>query len=355
MAKIIDNQVYKEDLAMVSKSFSSEKLKNKTILVTGATGMIGSFLVDTLMYLNAHSMSNVKVIACGRNFKRVAEHFSHYVGDKYFSILQQDVRTPFHIDEDIDYVIHCASNAHPVAYAEDPVGTMTTNFVGTKNILDLCLEKGAELLFLSTFNVYGKNRGDVTAFTEKYTGNLKIESRSCYPESKRSSETLCHCYAAQYGVGFKIARLCRVFGPTMIDNDSKASAQFFRNAIEGKDIVLKSNGQQNYSYAYTPDVVSAILFILVNGENNETYNIANSMCNVHLSEFANLIAELSGTSVVFDVQNNLEQKGSMNSTYDLMDYSKLQLLGWKPLYSLQEAVERTLSVLKTLKNGETQY
>lgn len=350
MAKIIENPIYQEDLAIVAKSFPSEKLKNSTILVTGATGMIGSFLVDTLMFLNTHSHANMKVIACGRNKKRVTAFFDHYMDSPFFSVLQQDVREVFHIDGNIDYVIHCASNAHPVAYAEDPVGTMTTNFLGTKNVLDLCVEKNAELLFLSTFNVYGKNRGDITAFTEDYNGALKIESRSCYPESKRSSETLCHCYSAQFGVKFRIARLSRVFGPTMIESDSKASAQFFRNGVSGKDIVLKSDGKQYYSYIYTPDAVSAILYILVNGEDNSSYNVSNQLCNVHLADFAKQIAALSGTEIIFDIQNSLEQKGSMNSVYDLMDNSKLLSIGWKPKYSLENSVKRTLAILTYLKN-----
>lgn len=349
MAKIIDNPIYQEDLATVAKSFPAEKLKNKIILVTGATGMIGSFLVDTLMFLNNHSHANMKIIACGRNQKRVTDFFDHYLESPFFSVLQQDVREPFQIDGNLDYVIHCASNAHPIAYAEDPVGTMTTNFLGTKNILDLCVEKKAELLFLSTFNVYGKNRGDITAFTEYYNGLLKIESRSCYPESKRSSETLCHCYSAQFGVKFKIARLSRVFGPTMIESDSKASAQFLRNGVRGRDIVLKSDGKQYYSYIYTPDAVSAILYILVNGGDNSTYNVANQLCNVHLADFAKKIAELSGTKVIFDVQSSLEQKGSMNSVYDLMDNSKLQAIGWTPKYSLENSVKRTLTILTYLE------
>lgn len=351
MAKIIENPIYQEDLAIVAKSFPSEKLQNKSILVTGATGMIGSFLVDTLMFLNDHSHANIKIIACGRNQKRVTEFFEHYMKSPFFRVLQQDVREPFKIGENLDYVIHCASNAHPVAYAEDPIGTMTTNFLGTKNVLDLCVEKKAALLFLSTFNVYGKNRGDITAFTEDYNGLLKIESRSCYPESKRSSETLCHCYSVQFGVNFKIARLSRVFGPTMIESDSKASAQFFRNGVSGRDIVLKSDGKQYYSYIYTPDAVSAILYILVNGKENDTYNIANQMCNVHLVDFAKQIAAMSGTNVVFDVQSRLEQKGSMNSVYDLIDNSKLQTIGWTPTYSLTESVKRTLEILRYLQQS----
>lgn len=348
MAKIINNLIYDEDLAIVSNTISPDKLKNKTILVTGATGMVGTFLVDTLMYFNFRKNANIKVIACGRNRNRIVKYFGYYKESSQFVVLQQDVREPFLIKENIDYVIHCASNAHPVAYAEDPVGTMTTNFLGTKNVLDLCVAKKAELLFVSTFNVYGKNRGDVMAFTEDYTGNLKIESRACYPESKRSSETLCHCYASQYGIKFKIARLSRVFGPTMIDTDSKASAQFFRNGINGNDIVLKSNGKQYYSYIYTPDAVSALLFILTKGKNYETYNIGNTNCNIYLGDFAQLVAKETGNKVIFDVQSQKEQKGSMNSVHDILDYSKLSTLGWKPNYKMEDAIVRTLSILKAL-------
>ncbi len=349
MIDITSHPLYKEDIANSIQSFPFECLAGKTVLVTGTTGLIGHFLVDVLMGINSQKKANVKVIASGRNKDRLASFFDCYLSNPDFRILQQDVREPFALEDSVDYVVHCACNAHPLAYAKDPVGIMTTNFIGTLNVLNLCREKSAELIYISTFCVYGKNRGDVTSFNEDYTGLLKVESRSCYPESKRSSETLCKCYYEQYGVRSKIIRMCRVFGPTMIDEDSKASAQFLKNALMGHDIVLKSDGKQFYTYIYTPDAVSAILYILTKGAVNEIYNVGNQNGNVHLGDFAKKIADYAGTKVVYDVQGAEEHKGSMNSVYDIMDYSRLSSIGWSPIYDLDEAVKRTLEILKSTK------
>ena len=198
---------------------------------------------------------------------------------------------------------------------------------------------------MSTNNVYGE--GLTGAFKEDYDGIVSINtSRSCYPESKRLCETLCHSYIDQYGLIAKIVRLSRVFGPTMSDGDSKVSAQFIRYAKAKSDILLKSKGTQCYSYTYTPDVVSAILFVILKGLNNEAYNVSNENCNITLREFASIAATIVHTRIIFDTPDDIESKGYMNNQYNILINNKLKKLGWQPKYEMKDAIERTISIYK---------
>ena len=202
------------------------------------------------------------------------------------------------------------------------------------------------MLYPSSVEIYGNAR-DEDSFTEDYTGQLNLStSRSCYTESKRLSESLCQSYISEKGAKVKIVRLSRVFGPTMLMNDSKASSQFIVKALNGEDIVLKSKGEQLFSYTYVADAVSAMLHVLLHGENGVAYNISNAVCDVHLKDFARLCAEWAGRDVVFDLPSETERKGFSIAMRAILDNSRLRSLGWTPYYGIKDAVFRTLSIIK---------
>ena len=172
-----------------------------------------------------------------------------------------------------------------------------------------------------------------------------LNARSCYPESKRLSEALCYSYMAEHQVNVKIVRLSRVFGPTMLMSDTKASSQFILKALAGEDIILKSRGEQFFSYTYVADAVKAMLYVLLHGELGVPYNISNADCNVKLKEFAGTCAHWANKEVVFDLPSEVEQKGYSVAMYAILDNDKLLSLGFKPLYSFEEAIHRTLDIL----------
>lgn len=339
-----NNLYFKEDIENTIEGLDVTKLFGKTILITGISGLIGSFLVEVLMYLNLKQDAGIEIFGIGRDRQKVISIFGEYYTHPLFHFIEQDVRNPLVVGcTKIDYVIHGASNAHPRAYAEDPVGTITTNVIGTNNLLRLALTNHAEFLYMSTNNVYGDSLAG--AFKEDYDGIVSINtSRSCYPESKRLCETLCRSYIEQYGLIVKIVRLSRVFGPTMSDNDSKVSAQFIRYAKAKSDIILRSKGTQCYSYTYTPDVVSAILFVILKGLNNEAYNVSNENCNVTLRDFASIVATIVHTKIIFDTPDDIDSKGYMNNQYSILINDKLKKLGWQPKYGMKDAIQRTLSI-----------
>ena len=333
--------LYMEDLRRVLAVKGVERLRGKSVLVTGATGLLGVHLIDALM-----ALGEVTVIAVGRSRERAAGRLGEHLSSPLFRFVEQDVQRAFPEDITADYIIPLASNTHPLAYSQYPAETMLINLKGAEHALELARRCGATVLYPSTVEVYGNARGD-DMFTEDYTGQLNLStSRACYSESKRSCEALCQSYAAEYGVKVRIARLSRVFGPTMLMSDTKASSQFIRKALDDEDIVLKSEGNQFFSYTYATDAVAAMLHIMLNGEDGTAYNIANDSCNVHLRDFAGLCAELCGRDVVFDLPSESERKGYSVAVNAILDTTRLRTSGFSPSYTMRDAVARTIHILK---------
>ena len=241
-----------------------------------------------------------------------------------------------------DYVIHAASNAHPVAFSKDPVGTMKTNLLGTINLLDK-IDNTTKFLYLSSGEIYGNGIGD-EIFSEKSIGRVDSKQfRSCYPESKRAAETLCVSYLEQYGIKTYIARLCYVYGPDITQDNTRADAQFLRNAINHENIVLKSDGLTKRSYCYVADAVCALLFILNKGK-FDFYNIANPDSNITIKEYAETLAHIAGVNLSFSNPSVDEIKGFSRSTSSILDSSKLIELGWKPIYSIEQGLRNTFNL-----------
>lgn len=352
---MISNPLYLEDIEYTaSRSLAWDKLKNATVMISGAGGLIGSLIIDVIMYKNEKEGLNCSVLALGRSCERAREKFSSYWDKRTFEFIEQDINLP--LDKGItpraDYVIHLASNTHPLQYSTDPIGTINTNIIGTANMLEFasyCSAKRA--LFASSNEIYGENRGDVELFDEGYCGYINSNTlRAGYPESKRCGEAMCQAYIKQKGLDVVIARLTRSYGPTMLMSDSKAISQFIKKGIAGEDIVLKSEGNQYYSYTYVSDAVCGLLTVLLNGECGEAYNIADQKSDIRLKDLAKIISEYSGTKVVFELPDETERAGYSTATVARLDGSKIKSIGWEAKYDIKSGLERTLSILKSQNN-----
>jgi nucleoside-diphosphate-sugar epimerase len=342
------NELYEEDItAKGSSNIDWNKLKNKSILITGATGLIGTFLIDLLMYRNTKYNDNITIYALGRNKEKAVKRFKEYFDSEFFVFIQKDIREPFELNTSIDYIIHGASNTHPLAYASEPINTILLSVLGTKSVLDFAVTHNVKrTLFLSSVEIYGENRGDVETFTEDYCGYIDCNTvRAGYPEGKRTAEALCQAYIKEKDIDIVISRCCRVYGPTMGDDDSKVIAQFIKNAVKGENIVLKSKGEQQYSYCYVADVCSALLILLLNGKKGEAYNIADSI-NTQLLQIANILSEYVGKEVVFDIPSVEETVGYSKATKALLNSEKLRELGWEARYPLKDGLVRIVEIMR---------
>ena len=344
------NALYMKDVTRTAElDLPWERFRDKAVLISGATGLVGSFLVDVLMQKNQEGLC-CKVYALGRSEEKAKARFGDRSADPLFSFLPYDINLPF-VREDIgkvDFVLHLASNTHPMQYSTDPIGTITTNIIGLQNMLEFACAHGAErFAFASSNEIYGENRGDVELFDEEYCGYIDCNTlRAGYPESKRCGEALCRAYEKQKGISVCIPRLTRSYGPTMLMSDTKAISQFIRKGIAGEDIVLKSAGTQYYSYTYVADAVSGLLTVLLLGEDGAAYNIADESSDIRLRDLAALIAENAGRKVVFEIPDAVEAQGYSKATKARLDGSRLRTLGWKPAYDIESGIRRTMEILR---------
>lgn len=351
MKSILDIEAYKVDLEQIAGfTLPWEKLRGKRVMISGATGMIGKTLIDALMLKNAKDRLDCKIIAMGRSEAKAKGRFPGYFKRADFEFLECDIESEIKYKEKIDYVLHLASSTHPKQYASEPVKTITGNVIGLKNLLDFAVNNGAErFLFASSVEIYGENRGDAEKFDEKYLGYIDCNTlRAGYPEGKRASEALCQAYRAQYGIEAVIPRLARVFGPTILPSDSKASSQFIQNAVNGEDIVLKSEGKQHYSYLHVRDAVIGLLVCLLNGVDGEAYNIADEKYDITLREMAETLAKIGGKKVIFDLPDESEKKGYSTATKAILEAEKIREIGFKAGNSIEEDLARTVEILRRL-------
>lgn len=323
---------------IASLDYEWGRLDGKTLVISGGTGFIGQFLINVLKYRNENFGNKISVISLSKRGGK---------NEKNVTYLSADVTKPVKIDKKVDYVLHLASNTHPKQYSEDPVGTITTNIFGTYNLLNLAVEKNVErFLLASSVEIYGD--GSAEPMSENYCGYIDCNtSRAGYNEAKRLSESLCQSFTAQYGVDCVIARLARCFGADR-KADSKAMAQFMNCALRGEDIVLKSKGDQRFSYCYVADAVSGLIKVLLDGKSGDAYNVSDDDEDMTLGGYAEYIANLADKKVVFDL-SGLNNQGVSKAVRALIDTSKLKSLGWTPLYSVKSALKRTYDVLSQLR------
>lgn len=329
-------QSIKNDIELIAEqNLNWDVLTGKTIMISGGTGFIGSFIINVFRYRNKKYHQGIKVVSLSRHGE---------CSDDTVEYLTHDILYPLSYEKNVDYVLHLASNTHPYQYAKDPVGTITTNVIGCNNLLSFSKEHGiSKFILASSVEIYGE--GTASLMNESYCGYLDCNNaRSGYNEAKRTCEALCQSYKKQYGLDVVIARFARVFGPDKKE-DTKAMAQFISNAINNEDIVLKSKGLQRFSYCYVADAANAIIHLMLCGVSGEAYNIAADDDGKTLGDYAEYIAGLANRKVIYDIQNN---DSASKATYALLDTSKIKELGWKPLFDVCDAIKRTFLIYKSV-------
>lgn len=343
-----DSETYRSDLESAAKNtLGLEQIKGKRVMITGATGTIGQFLVDLLLHYNQTDSAETYIYAVSRDKGRLEKRFGG-VRSRYLTLVAQDLLAPIQFNISVDYIIHAAGNAYPAAFTKDPVGTMMGLVSGTFALLEYGrAQKIQRFLYLSSGEVYGQ--GDVTldAFSEEYGGYVDpLSPRSCYPMGKRAAETLCASFCKQYGLETVIVRPCHTYGPGMTAWDNRAHVQFLRNALRGEDIILNSAGQQRRSYSYVADCASIIFSVLLRGTSGEAYNSANAHAQTTIRGLAEIIARYAGTKVRFSLPKEDASAEQTPIAKQVLNCEKMEALGWKGQYSIERGIAHTLKVLK---------
>lgn len=345
------NIVVQNDLMeMMNTSIPWNKLEGKSCLITGANGMIATYLIYLFMSLVRNRGMNIHVIALSRNQKKSEELFRDFLDDYHFELLIQDVCDSIHIEGSLDYLFHFAGNASPFYIKNDPVGILKSNLIGTINVLEQARLKDAEkVIFASTREVYGENV-NVTSLTETSFGHLDcMDGRSCYPESKRVAETLCKSYYLQYGVNFNSIRIAHTYGPGMrLDNDGRVMADLLNFVVKGENIVLKSQGNALRSFCYITDAILGLMYALFYGKNANAYNLANEKEEISIRSLAELLIKINPDKDLKVITEISEDQANLYCDYIRigLNTSKLENLGWHPVVNLEDGLRRVLNVVK---------
>ena len=326
-----------------------DELGGSSVLVTGATGLIGSLVVMALACRNRLFNQGVKIKALARNREKAERVFETLLGRPGFEIVEGDVTAPIEGAGEVDYIVHTASATSSKYFVTNPVETIATAIDGTRNVLELARRSKVKgFLYLSSLEVYGVPAEGHVKMLESEAGYIdSMKVRSCYSEGKRMVECLCASYASEYGVPVKV--LSQTFGAGVAYVDGRVFAQFARSAIEGTDIVLKTKGETLRNYCYTADAVTALLLVLVKGAVGEAYNVANKDTAISIADMAHLVCDkFSGgrSKVVFDIAEDATKLGYNPVVKICLDTAKLEGLGWRAEFGLEEMFRRTIESMK---------
>lgn len=339
------NKIIEEDVMQIINDNDLSKLKNKNILITGASGMIGSYINNVLIVLNDKFNYNIGIYLLVRNESKL----ENYVIDREdTNVLIQDVVEDINVSDRIDYIFHTASPASPLIMKNKPFETNIANTVGTYQSLKLAIKnKSLGYVFISSREIYGQPHENQEFFYEdgEMGEILHLIPRNSYAEGKKAAENMCSCAMNEYGINTKIVRLAHTYGPLMSVNDGRVQADFLKNAINDEDIIMKSDGSAVRTYTYIADAINAIFKVLLNGT-DLVYNISNDNEKTSIKDLALTIAGLVGKKVIMNIDDS-NSAGTSSFTLGILSSKKIRNeLNWKPKYSLSNGFMRTITYLK---------
>jgi len=348
----LKNRIIGEDVeSIIREDLDWDSLRGSTVLVTGASGMIPSYVVYTLLGLNDTMHLGIKVVALVRNREKAETVFGDILSRSDINLIVQDVTEPLSINGPIDYIFHGASAARPKEHKAAPTATIKANVIGTAQLLDLAVSKSSKaFVLMSSSEVYGKVDSSVSSISETDFGYLDcLNPRSCYSEGKRAAETLCSSYNAQYGIRCCIPRFAHIYGPGLGLDDGRVQADFAANVYRGENIVMKSDGSSKRAYTYISDAVCGMFYILLKGS-EMAYNVADSDNVISIRQLAEaFISSVPEKSLKLIIDIPEDQAGMFNPAGFIgLDNSKLKALGWNPKVDISEGTRRMVRHYESL-------
>lgn len=322
-----------------------DQLTGKSVMITGATGLICSAVVDVLLRYNETHRAPIAVYAAGRSKEKIVERFGNR-SDLFFIPYDATCGSNQFADHS-DYIIHGASNASPNMIVKEPVETMLSNFLGMKELLDYVRETATKrLLYISSSEVYG-NKESGGSFKEDEYGYIDLlKARNSYSVGKRAAETLCVSYNDEFGVDSVIVRPGHIYGPTALSRDNRVSSAWAYAVARGEDIVMKSEGSQIRSYCYCLDSASAILKVLISGETCHAYNISNPDSVISIKQMAEILVRAAGVKLCQSFASEEEKKGFNPMLNSSLNADSLMALGWRGLFTAEKGFSHTVEIIK---------
>lgn len=332
-----------------------QELRGSTVLVTGAYGMLASYVCYMLIYLNEERHMGIHIVVWIRSEEKLRRCFGKYADVEYVTICTEPLDKEIHLGAEVDYIIHAASLASPQYYDVCPVDVLKPNVVGNYHLLELAVRKKVRgYLLFSTGDVYGVVK-DKKLIAESDWGAIDpLDIHSCYSESKRMAETMCYAYFHQYGVPVKLLRIWHTYAPTMdIERDPRVFASFVKNAVRGEDIVMNSDGSARRSFCYVADAVAGYFLVLLSGKAGEAYNVCNTKEYYSMKELAEMIVSLrQGMDLKVVTKKRDREEHYVENTaigVGIPDDSKLRALGWEPKYSVLNGFKRVIDALERVE------
>lgn len=350
-----NDPILQEDLEnIVASDLPWSAFAGKRVLVTGATGLVGGAVTRALCTANRVRGLGIRLVLPVRSADKARAVFGDLIEREQIELIEGDICRPLRVDGAVDFILHAAAVTDSKLMVTKPAETIMTAIDGTRSVLELAREKHVEgMVYLSSMEAYGKPTVGADKVRETDLGTIDhLTVRSCYPESKRMAECLCACYHAEYGVPVKIARLAQTFGAGISPTENRVFAQFARSLINGTDIVLHTAGDSWGNYCYTAECVSALLFLMINGQSGEAYNVVNEAANLRIREMAELVAGMSDGAirVVFDIPEDALQYGYAPSVELHLSGEKLAALGWTAQIGLREMYRRLIASMQATGN-----
>ena len=341
------NSVLEEDLEQIIKSpiVDWDMLKNKTIFITGATGLIGSILVRAILLKNKKEEFNIKLKLVVRTKDEAEKLFGK--DNDFISYIVSSIDEYVPKDVDIDYIIHGASPTKSKFFIENPVETMDIAIMGTKRVLEQAkLSNIKSMVYLSSMEMYGTI--DSNNVDENDQGYIEpLNARSSYSQGKRVCELYSYSYYSEYGVPVKIARIAQTFGAGISKNENRVFKVFADAVINKQDIVLKSEGTTIINYSYTTDTVIGLLCIMLNGKSGEAYNLVSDNNNMTILESAKYLAEKYGAGKVnVKIEIPEQNQGFAPNNKIVLNNNKIKSIGWNYKYNITQGYDRLIKYLK---------
>lgn len=329
-----------------------DRLAGKSLMITGAAGLVCSAIVDIIFRYNDTHDEKIQVLAAGRWPEEMSARFGDQVNREDFTFVVYDAsKTDNVIDVHADYIIHGASNASPNMIVKEPVETMMSNFLGMKYLLDYAKEQGTKrILYISSSEVYGEKEGTEPYKEGQYGYIDLLKSRNSYSVGKRAAETLCASYADEYGMESVIVRPGHIYGPTASPYDKRVASAWSYAVAKGEDIVMKSDGSQIRSYCYCLDCASAMLKVLLCGENCHAYNISNPDSIISIKDMAEILSKSAGVELRLELPTEEERKGFNPMSNSSLESASLTGLGWHGCFDAETGFGHTVKILKETYN-----